>query len=711
MAILDHNGRPRSVRTEEEEDELLQDAIARLPAHEREALMEVYNQIAQGRGKEFEKLAEVEYARRPVDVMTFLSDPYFLGETGSSLWPQLKTDMVELFEGDYHEAVLAGSIGWGKSFFATCAMAYVVYQISCLRSPQRAYGIDSGSAIYVAMLSVTEKVARRVAVNELIGKIEHSRYFKEHFPAKAAPSQLEIKFPNSVQVVAGSTGSSAIIGLNVFAGFIDESSFMGDQKEVDRLGKFIASDTGEKIYKSIIRRMKSRFQRAGRLPGVLLVVSSKERPNAFIEKRVREAREQDDTHFFVREYATWDVKPAEFFSPEKFKVVAGNDRVQSRILGDDPREEAKYRDMGLQIVDVPADYRKDFERDLDGALRDIAGVATEAVSPYIQRTETIFAAEDPKLQVPTVEEDGNPLEEWVPNRPLHIAWTRIALPFERKLHGTTYVETAWRPLRHPEAIRYVHIDASLTGDATGLAMGHVARWTEVVRRDPMGDEYTELAPVIETDLLLRIVPPPGDEILLSDVRAVVYQFIEHGFQVGYVSMDQYQSADSLQQFRKRGIEAEVISVDRTTEPYDVLKSAFYEGRVRTQKHAWLGIELRNLQRVPTSGGRVKIDHPKTMTGPTGGTVRGTKDLSDALAGVVYSITQRSPGRPIPPMLGVSSSGGTGGGGERPDHAWVTGGAVQVGEDPGRGGGAGGMVKPGSGSGGGGGVPPLPFIKG
>lgn len=708
MPILYDKGRPKSHRTPDEEDKLLLEAISKLPPEERAALMEVYEQVSQGRSAEYGKLAEAEFIRRPVDVRTFLHDPYFLGESGGSLWPRLQEDMVELFEGDYHEATLGGSLGWGKSFFATCAMAYVLYQMSCLREPQKAYGIDSGSFIYIAMLSVTEKVARRVAVNEMIGKLEHSRYFKEHFPLQAAPSQLEMRFPNQVQIVAGSTGSSAIIGLNVFAGFIDETSFMGGTKEVDRHGKFVSADTGEKIYDSIIRRMKSRFQRSGRLPGVLITVSSKERPNAFIEKRVRQAREQNDPHVFIREYATWDVKPAEFFSKETFKVVAGTDRVQSRILGDDPREEARYRDMDLQIVEVPEDYRRDFERDLDGSLRDIAGVATESVSPYIQRTDAIFKAMENAPPTPTTDEAGQVIEEWVANTPLHVAWPKVAVQFERRLAGG-YQEVAWRPLRHPHAIRYVHIDASLTGDATGLAMGHISQWTEVVRRDAKGEEYVELAPIVESDLLLRIIPPPGDEILLSDVRAIVYQFIDHGFQVGFVSMDQYQSADSIQQFRKRGIEAELVSLDRTTEPYDVLKAAFYEDRVRLQKHEMLGIELRNLQRVPSGRGRVKIDHPKLMTGPGGSQITGSKDLADALGGLVYSLTQRTPGRPIPMMAGLSHVAG-GQAIEKQDNTWVTGGAVVVsGEGPGSGTPRGGMVKPGSG--GSGGVPPLPFIKG
>jgi hypothetical protein len=50
----------------------------------------------------------------PVDIRTFLTEPYFLGETGASLWPKLLDDIVELFEGQYEEALLGGSLGWGK---------------------------------------------------------------------------------------------------------------------------------------------------------------------------------------------------------------------------------------------------------------------------------------------------------------------------------------------------------------------------------------------------------------------------------------------------------------------------------------------------------------------------------------------------------------------------------------------------------------------
>lgn len=697
MAIIDVGGRPRSVRTEDEQWDLLREDIERLPETERVALMELWEQIQKSEDEEpYNEVAEADYEVAPVGVEEFLREPYFLGETAGAMWPALRDDMSELFSGGYHEAVLGGSIGWGKSYFATSALAYVIYLMSCLRDPQRAYGISPGSHIYVAMLSVTEKVARRVSINELIGKIAHSRYFKERFKPRVAPSTLEMRFPKQIMVVGGSTGSSAVIGLNAFAGFIDETSFMGGSKELDRSGRLITTDKGEAIYKSILRRMKSRFQKVGRLPGLMIIASSKERPIAFVEKRIEQARETKDPGCFVREYATWDVKNREDFSEKTFKVAAGNERIRSRIISS-KEEEDRMRELDLQVIEIPEDYRREFESDLEGSLRDIAGIATMAISPYIQRTEKIHAAAEHGLVNPIGEDEvETQRSEWVASSPLKIYWNRICKNVDRNLPGG-FKEQAWRPIRHPEAVRYAHIDSSLTGDCTGLAIAHIAGWTEVVRKDPIGDEYNELAPIVETDLLLRIIPPPGDEILLSDVRAIIYQFAEHGFNVSYVSMDSYQSADGLQQMRKRGIEAEVLSVDKTPEPYEVAKACIYEDRLRMHRVLWAIRELSQLQRVPRKSGiGYKIDHP--AVGADG--EPGSKDVSDALAGVTYSLTQRAPGMPIPPQLGVMM-----GQAEPRDDSWVTGGRRLIVQESGRGSTQKGIVGGRSGK-----VTP-PFIKG
>ena len=134
----------------------------------------------------------------------------------------------------------------------------------------------------------------------------------------------------------------------------------------------------------------------------------------------------------------------------------------------------------------------------------------------------------------------------------------------------------------------------------------------------------------------------------------------------------HNSVDTIQQLRKHGIEAEVVSVDKTTEPYDVLKAAMYEDRFRMQKHGVALQEFRTLQRVPHGKGKVKIDHPKRNPDGT----PGSKDVADSIAGVVYSLTQRVPGRPMPPMMSTRE-----GFDEQQDNSWVTEGRTLIKQAP------------------------------
>jgi len=657
MAIELINGRPRSIRTEEELIRDMVDSLEAMSPDEQAAFLHYLDEMEKGNGDILDPFVKAEYVEEPVDPRTFLLDEYYLGQVGTHMWPKLQDDFVELFEGDYSEAILTGSLGWGKSFFATCGLAYVLYQMSCLANPQEVYGLATGTALAIAILSATREAARRVPLAELGSKLQLSPYFKEKCPYKIAATMYEIRFPTKkMMVVAGST-SSAAIGTNVFAGFLDEMAFMGGKRQVDKTGRLVEVDKSEVLTKAIVRRMKSRFMRAGKLPGIMFLVSSKEKPVSFIEEKIAEARRGQSPGVFLRDYSTWDVKPRENFSGKTFQIAVGSETVRSKI-DPTPEDVVWYKDASLRIIDVPEEYRPDFESDLEGALRDIAGFATESVSLFIHRREKIVEAIDESLASPL------DVEEWMSGEPLEFWWERVAVPFRRSIPGG-FFEEAWRPIRHPSAARYVHIDPSLTGDCAGLVIAHIAGYTEVVRRDAHGESFTEVAPLIETDLMLRIIPPPGDEIFLGDIRGIIYEFQAHGFLISYASMDSYQSADTRQQFRLRGIEAEVLSVDKTTVPYDAMKTALYENRLRLQDNVLIQKELRALQRVQSTKGvipKFMVDHPP----------RGTKDVSDGLAGVVHGLMTRQPGMPIAPMVSERHSSR-----EVRDDSWVTGGKVMV----------------------------------
>jgi len=546
MIITNADGRPESVRTNEERMAEIMSVADELPPEERAALMAlISDQYA------MLDLREIQYEREPVGPRQFLEDDYYLGATGANMWPKLRDDFENLFSSGYSVAVLGGSTGWGKSFSAACGIIYTVYLLSCMRNPQEVYGLAPGSTIEFAALSMTRDNVRRRIIPEITKKLGLSPYFNSIFSYHAAPSMLEIRFPKDIQIVGGST-MSANIGGNVFGGYLDELSFMGEVKGTDAGGQLAAIDRGEMLANQIERRIRGRFSRIGRVPGVLYLVSSKERPVAHVEKRILEARDSGDPTLFVREYATWDVKPPENFSDERFQIAVGNERMRA-ILDPTPDQVAYYEKMGCRMIEVPGDFRTDFERDLEGSLREIAGVATETISPYFQRIDRIYAAEAKDIVQPIGGEvmSGN----------IIIDWGRVATS---RLDENNEIE--WMPRRHPEASRYAHIDLAVSADSAGIAIGHAADFIEVVRRGDE-DEYAEMAPVIEADLLLRVLPPPGDEIHFGDLRSVLYGFQAHGFEIAYATYDSYQSVDSRQQLRDHGIESDVLSIDRTTAPY------------------------------------------------------------------------------------------------------------------------------------------------
>jgi hypothetical protein len=400
--------------------------------------------------------------------------------------------------------------------------------------------------------------------------------------------------------------------LNAYGGIIDEGNFIGEatQNQKVEMRRFGVLDKAELLYTGLKQRMQSRYmQKGGRLPGMLFVMSSKRTVNDFVERRLREVRQRGESTVFVREYSQWEVNP-ENYGTKRFWIVVGNDQLRSRILGPD-EDPNQFRSLsGVQVVPIPEEFRPSFTKDFDAAVRDIAGMATIAISPFITRQDKIEDAVDHTYSHPFS------VYEWEAGTLGHFEWERIVRIGE---NGER------RPICCPKAPRYAHIDGSLRMDCTGIAVGHVHGWKDVERDDHAGSKFTEQSPIIKMDFVLRITPPVGQDIALADVRGLIYNLSEHGVSVVHVSMDSFQSAESLQQFILKGYKAEVISVDRGNIPYELLKAALYEDRLIIYDYKPLTDELRRLEYDRRKG---KVDHPKGSS----------KDVSDAVAGVMYCLS-------------------------------------------------------------------------
>jgi hypothetical protein len=190
----------------------------------------------------------------------------------------------------------------------------------------------------------------------------------------------------------------------------------------------------------------------------------------------------------------------------------------------------------------------------------------------------------------------------------------------------------WRPLVNPYAHRFIHVDTALTKDSLGFAMGHICGWRDVLRADEDDKTVVEKAPVIWFDVLLRVEPPKGGEIVFDKVRGLIYKLAQLGFKIYKVTLDSYQSRDFIQLLGKKGYDAEILSMDLSPEPHHRLRRAYMEGRVSVYPYPKSEEELGGLERIITGqvkGGNMveKIDHPP----------HGSKDVADAEAGVVDNI--------------------------------------------------------------------------
>lgn len=532
----------------------------------------------------------------PVDLQTFVEHSGFLNRRGT-IYPAVMEELRALNSGRYDEAVLTGAIGTGKSTIALYTTAYQLYVLSCLKDPHWLFGLDPASEIVFAFQSLTKVLADSVDYKRFREMVEASPYFAHHFPLNRKLG-AEMRFPRNIVVRPLSGDPNAAIGSNIFGGIIDEVNFMAIVEQSKNAVDGGIFDQANEMYNAIVRRRKSRFMTAGgRLPGILCLVSSKRYPGEFTDRKQAEAREElartGRTRIFIYDRRLWQIKPEGTYGNERFRLFLGDVSRKPRIL--EEGVEVASEDKHL-VIEVPEEFRSEFERDILSAIRDIAGSSTFALHPFILNTEAVSKAFGPRQSVLTVAET-----DFVAPRP------------------GIYVNR----IDHKEEPRLAHVDLALNSDSAGVAIGWVEGFTQVLR----SDDTSELMPVINFDAILEVRPPRGGEIEFENIRTLFYRLREAGMPLKWISFDSFQSADSAQILRQKGFVTGVYSMDKTSLPYDITKAAFYDGRIRAPLHEKALSEIVRLERDPQTG---LIDHP----------VHYSKDCADAVAGVVFGLTYR-----------------------------------------------------------------------
>jgi hypothetical protein len=568
---------------------LLQTEIDELTPDEKGALDLLIKDIAGKQAKEIADAAErLEWdsdTGPAIPIRQWVNDEYYLGETARTLWPRLKEDMIEYFEGDYAECILTGSTRWGKDYFSTTALIRIIYELYCLKRPTDTLGLGRGEIIHIVPISHTKEAAQRVVFQGIVRKLALTPFWKGRFEV----TKEEIRFPGKdIIIIGGGSNEGAALGLNVWAALIDEGNFMGKQKKGHVAAGGGKDDKSESIYDSLRRRIRGTYSATG-LRGRLIMISSKKSIYDFTERRLREAMRENDTSVFVRDYATWDVRPNAFMGQKWWRAAVSQKIGRVRVLDDG--EEVEDHEIWFRF---PDEYLQDFLNDPAGAARDIAGIALESFRPFFSNREAIDAMMKPERAHPFH------IYEWVTSREIKPIWDNMMI---RNVHGDPV------PRCCPNAHRHVHMDLSKNKDATGFCVGHVAGEVEVSRLDPETHEKRkEDAPLIHIDLCLRILAPHAGEIEHQLVRSLIYMLREGGLPIKSVSADRWMGLPNLQLIAKHGFKTQEISTQRTLDPYLSAQGALYEGRIESPVYTFLAKELRELE-LNSQG--TKVDHPRT----------------------------------------------------------------------------------------------------
>jgi hypothetical protein len=593
-------------------------ALDGLSPAEREYALKILEEYASdGASGLHNDLKYADYEEIPVDITTFMHNKRYLGnalynkEGNFTVFPYWEEKLKEIFPTNidtaYNTVVFTGAIGLGKSTIAVICLLYLLYRLLCLKDPYLFYGLQPIDKITISLMNITLENAKGVALDKMNQMILSSEWFLAH-GEMCGTVNLEYRPQKHIELITASSNNQ-VIGRALFGNFTDEVNF-GLTSDVEKLKK-----KQKTLISQVDARMKSRFLRGTFLPTMNIIASSKNSDQSFLEDFIQSKVKNESKNTLIVDEPQW-VVDARKDTPEKFYVAVGNKFLANEVLPKDCSETLveEYRAKGYSILKVPMGYWDNFVENIDGALMDIAGIATASALKYISGTKW-YDCIDPNIRNPftkEVIEVGDAKED---TTQYYDFFDLSSVPIEMRS----------RPL-------YIHLDMSVSGDKTGIA----GAWIK--------DKYSVTDNASQSKSLfyraafsVAIKAPKGAQVSFEKNKQFIYWLREQGFKIKKITSDTYQSAPVLQDLRAHGFDCDIQSVDRLTgegknkicEPYHYFRSTIYDKRLQVYKTELLTEEVIGLERL--SDGH--IDH--TTSGIN------SKDISDALCGAIFEASKHA----------------------------------------------------------------------
>ena len=333
-------------------------------------------------------------------------------------------------------------------------------------------------------------------------------------------------------------------------------------------------------YSSVSARIKSRFIKNGKLLGKMFLVSSKKAEHDFLEVYINDHKADVAAGvIYLVDEPLWHVKPATTYSGVTFPVAYGSKQLTPKVVEEGESIDA-LKKMGYNILDVPIEFKRDFELNIITALQDLAGIALPGTLSYF--SYKIFS-------------------KCYCDRPNPFTNEILEIGIDDNMEYQQFFNPEMIPKKFFELPMAIHIDTSLKTDNTGITG---ACYVKNIMSD--SDDGTVEKRVYAQVFSVGIHAPQGSEISMAKTRRFIYYLRKIGFHIVMISTDTFQSAEFHQILQDKGFTTQIKSLDRTPEGYHILREAMVEDRIEMIKHNKIEDELIHLQRDTSTG---RLDHP------------------------------------------------------------------------------------------------------
>lgn len=188
--------------------------LLELSEEERKVALEILQEYSkEGKSETYSKMMLSDFKEIPVDIITFVKDPKYLGKAfhlsngKCKLFPYWEEVLKDIFPDNmttkYNNAIFSGARGLGKSEIAVVCGLYIMYRLMCLKNPHQYLNLKPTEKVAFAFMNITEYLAYDIGVSKFQNTVQMSPWFMERGTI-TGKSTLIWNPPDFIDIIVGS---------------------------------------------------------------------------------------------------------------------------------------------------------------------------------------------------------------------------------------------------------------------------------------------------------------------------------------------------------------------------------------------------------------------------------------------------------------------------------------------------------------------------